>query len=152
MWYNVDILRPALAYMCHWIVYDCFRKWFGACSASSHYPNHCWLISNWTPRNNFSEKIILSGKFSLSHSVLRFNRGSLVMWTLYRIRLNSSHGQVINFNYDLQHSNSQDQKYFMCPEFYQLKKNKPPIVITNLPQFQSWIYFLSTSWKHIWSQ
>ena len=32
----------------HW-----FRQWLVACSTPSHYVNQCWLIANWTPRNEF---------------------------------------------------------------------------------------------------
>ena len=46
--------RPLMLHICvngsgqHW-----FRKWCFAYSAPGHYPNQCWLIVNWVPRNKF---------------------------------------------------------------------------------------------------
>ena len=36
---NVQILRLQLTIFCHW-----FRYWLGACQATSHYLNLCWLV------------------------------------------------------------------------------------------------------------
>ena len=42
----------------HW-----FRKWLVAYSVPSHYPNQCWDIVNWTPRN------ILQWNFNLNSNM-----------------------------------------------------------------------------------
>ena len=38
-----------------------FRKWLVTCLVPSHYLNQCWLIVNWTFRNNFQWN--LNGNF-----------------------------------------------------------------------------------------
>ena len=46
--HHIKSLRPSDASMCQ----STGSPWLGTCLVPSHYINQCWLIVNWTTRNN----------------------------------------------------------------------------------------------------